>query len=269
MGLVNNGLVSANGFVPSQELGMTKLAFRSKLVGVNLWTPEELTTAAWYDATDSASIISSSNRVSQWNDLSGNGYNLIQSAAFRQPQTGQESINGLNTINFEGGNERIDTTATGSDNWQDVYIMTQTIGFASGFTSFNGLVSGRGAAGSEAGILGSADANNMLQGWWDDTYLNGTLLPSPYTVLPTIQDDASIMSIATNSAISVDGLNVGSERFNPDRTWLGKVGEVIAFNSVLSTDDRQLIEGYLAHKWGTTASLPISHPYKDEPPIIE
>ena len=219
MGLVNNGLVSANGFVPSQELGMTKLAFRSKLVGVELWTPSQLTTAAWYDATVSNTITSSSDRVSQWDDLSGNGYDLIQSAAFRQPQTGQETINGLNTINFETGNERIDATATGSDNWQDVYIMTQTIGFGSGFTSFNGLFSGR-AGGNNAGLLGFAGTNNMLQGWWDDTYLNGTALSSPYTVLPTIQDDASIMSIATNSPISVDGLNIGSDRFNPDRTWL-------------------------------------------------
>ena len=35
---------------------------------------------------------------------------------------------------------------------------------------------------------------------------------------------------------------------------------------VPATDDRQRIEGYLAHKWGTTALLPAAHPYKSAAP---
>ena len=34
------------------------------------------------------------------------------------------------------------------------------------------------------------------------------------------------------------------------------------FNNELSETEIQKIEGYLAHKWGLTSSLPISHPYK-------
>jgi hypothetical protein len=40
------------------------------------------------------------------------------------------------------------------------------------------------------------------------------------------------------------------------------VAELIAFDSVLSTADRQKIEGYLAHKWGLSSILPNTHPAK-------
>ena len=41
-----------------------------------------------------------------------------------------------------------------------------------------------------------------------------------------------------------------------------KFAEVIVSSTLLSTLDRQKIEGYLAHKWGLGANLPNDHPYK-------
>ena len=41
----------------------------------------------------------------------------------------------------------------------------------------------------------------------------------------------------------------------------GKIGELIVLNST-DSDDRQKLEGYLAHKWGLTSNLPDSHPFK-------
>jgi hypothetical protein len=46
----------------------------------------------------------------------------------------------------------------------------------------------------------------------------------------------------------------------------GFINEVIAYNSVLGTTQRQLVEGYLAWKWGLTSSLPSTHPFKSVPP---
>lgn len=42
----------------------------------------------------------------------------------------------------------------------------------------------------------------------------------------------------------------------------GDLAEIIVFNLVLSTAQRQQVEGYLAWKWGIQASLPSTHPYK-------
>ncbi len=48
--------------------------------------------------------------------------------------------------------------------------------------------------------------------------------------------------------------------------WNISIREIIAISFALSDSDRQLIEGYLAHKWGTTNSLPSDHPYKSAAP---
>jgi hypothetical protein len=40
--------------------------------------------------------------------------------------------------------------------------------------------------------------------------------------------------------------------------------EIIFYNSVLNTTQRQQVEGYLAWKWGLVSSLPNGHPYKQQ-----
>jgi hypothetical protein len=46
----------------------------------------------------------------------------------------------------------------------------------------------------------------------------------------------------------------------------GKIAEILIFNAVLSSTDREKVEGYLAHRWGLTAVLPAPHPYKSVAP---
>ena len=45
------------------------------------------------------------------------------------------------------------------------------------------------------------------------------------------------------------------------------VAEVLVYDSKLSDADREKVEGYLAHKWGMAAELPVGHPYKSAPPV--
>ena len=47
------------------------------------------------------------------------------------------------------------------------------------------------------------------------------------------------------------------------------VCEIIAYNRALATTDRQMIEGYMAWKWGILGQLPNGHPYKEFPPSGE
>jgi hypothetical protein len=50
------------------------------------------------------------------------------------------------------------------------------------------------------------------------------------------------------------------------RNWKGSFAEVIALGAPATSEQAELIEGYLAHKWGLAASLPGDHPYKSSPP---
>ena len=54
--------------------------------------------------------------------------------------------------------------------------------------------------------------------------------------------------------------------------FVGKIAEVVIGGStqknILSTKQRQLLEGYMAHNCGIASVLPDSHPYKKGPPRI-
>jgi hypothetical protein len=79
-----------------------------------------------------------------------------------------------------------------------------------------------------------------------------------------------------------NGYNSGdtSAASNLDQTYTADIGstgngvlplvgdacEILVFNSVVSTDNQQLVEGYLAWKWGLEANLPSGHPYENAAP---
>ena len=47
---------------------------------------------------------------------------------------------------------------------------------------------------------------------------------------------------------------------------IGDIAEILVGGATLSTEDRQKIEGYLAHRYGLEGNLPSDHPYKSAAP---
>ena len=70
----------------------------------------------------------------------------------------------------------------------------------------------------------------------------------------------------TGSYSLTNGINIGTN-YNTNADFLeGDIAEFIIVDGVPSTSERHKIEGYLAHKWGTTGALVSSHPYKSSQP---
>jgi hypothetical protein len=84
----------------------------------------------------------------------------------------------------------------------------------------------------------------------------------------------SLITTSTNTAPSNVGytfdsnLHIGALRAGGALQYSSaiKFAEVIVTSTLLSTLNRQRIEGYLAHKWGLEANLPNDHPYKTTGP---
>jgi hypothetical protein len=49
--------------------------------------------------------------------------------------------------------------------------------------------------------------------------------------------------------------------------FVGDIAEIIVIHNDVTTATREIIEGYLAHKYGLVALLPPTHPYKIDPPL--
>ena len=73
-------------------------------------------------------------------------------------------------------------------------------------------------------------------------------------------------SVYTYSLIQQSIFSVG--RRNPNQSGgdgnnlYGHIGEIVAFNTQLTSTDRTKIEGYLTHKWRLKTDLPTTHPYR-------
>jgi hypothetical protein len=61
---------------------------------------------------------------------------------------------------------------------------------------------------------------------------------------------------------------LGVDATNPIFYYVGYVMEVLIYNKVLTTTERQQVESYLAWKWSLQASLPSDHAYKFAPPSV-
>jgi hypothetical protein len=235
------------------------------------WTPEQTTTAAWYDASDTNTITESGGAVSQWSDKSGNSNHATQGTGTNQPTTNSRTMNGLNTLDFDGVDSFMDAPAFGVTNPASVFFVFEVdndgsymiIDRGSGFdrftgdndsypqlfvdSRFDGLPTGMPTTGAHI-VSKQCDVTSTY-----DTYLNGTLAHSAIATTKTFTDAVSIIGGTTGGA---------GNRLD------GAISEIIVLDENPSLVTRQKIEGYLAWKWGLVSNLPVDHPYKSFPPII-
>jgi hypothetical protein len=63
-----------------------------------------------------------------------------------------------------------------------------------------------------------------------------------------------------------DAVVIGARNRNGVDPFRGSISEIVVTSTALSQENRQRLEGYLAHKWGMADQLPSTHPYATNPP---
>ena len=74
-----------------------------------------------------------------------------------------------------------------------------------------------------------------------------------------------ILGVRTTGVVR--GSNLSKDR-SSNNHWHGEIAEVLVYNEPLPTSAMRMVEGYLAHKWGTVSTLQNSHPYKNYAPYV-
>lgn len=253
--------------------GRMMLMAASNSAAADAWTPAQITTALWLDAADSATITTVSGAVSQWNDKSGNSRNATQSTAGSRPLL--TTVSGYPVIQFDG-----------TDDWMTIAASFFPSGAPSNVSFIIAAVVKENNGGS-GGVI-STNAGGVSNSGC------GIMINSSrrYDVFPPIVSTASTgasrsvltgVNAAGPGSIYVNGTleNSGSYAYtvvNATFTTLGRyrTGDgyygafdlselVVCVNTGLAAT-RQYLEGYLAWRWGLTASLPAGHPYKNAAP---
>jgi hypothetical protein len=168
-----------------------------------------------------------------------------------------------------------DTSATSrwAFNWSNgttpnntrVGIRTYTSGYA-----YNGAVLARRRLDGDSALF-EGDATNHGNAWLIVTayvdfsgqagkiFVDGTLVEAPTSWGTSGNTSDTQSQNATIGAFVSSGSSISE-------VMRGNIAEIVAFDSVFNDDTRQRLEGYLAHKWSLTASLPSDHPWKVIPP---
>jgi hypothetical protein len=208
--------------------------------------PEALGAALWLDASDTSTIVETSGSVSEWQDKSGNGNDLVQATSSLQPTTGTRTLNGLNVIDFIPN----DVISAASFNIsQPITLFAVATLDTSGATP-QFLVNGSSTA---------FQAFNQTARLYSGTNLQGsTPLALSTGLLFRYTANSTSSSIYVDGSLDVSGdagtsgmtvLDVGNQAAT-GRQWDGTVAEMAVFDRVLSDAEIAQMEAYLADKWG-------------------
>ena len=237
-------------------------------------SPLDYSPIVWLDASDTSTIVASGSplKVSQWTGKSGNGFNLTQGVSSAQPTTGTTTINGLNTIYFDGNDKLVFLNASLFSNSSSATIFIVGSGTVS--TAGNkGLflartvsgdaaraqvlaVSGQAQAGGrrlDADVYQSVNASSIA----DNTpFMVGAIFDWSNAQLyvnvnGTLTQRSGGFQTAGMVSSTADDISVGQNPRSAGNPFVGSIGEIIVYPTILSTNERQFIEGYLRQKWGT------------------
>ena len=263
-----------------------------------LWTPEEITTTAWFDAMDTDTIDDSGAPdylVSQWDDKSGNAKHAVQATGANQPALNATGFGaGLPTLTFDGvGYPDFDQLVTPGDTFASSAEVGIFLVFKSLDTAWlQDIIAFAGIGSANRGIgfqFNPHTAANTIESFvWGTSYFTVThtlgtadiagwtrpSVGSAYTSLHlngTTTVDTTLKSLTLDYPGSYNHLYLGGYSI-----WgaNAEIAEVVALSTEPSTADRQSLEGYLAWKWdgysaGTlVGKLPVDHPYKSAAPTL-
>ena len=241
-----------------------------------IWNPRMITTALWLDAADASTVTIVSGAVSQWNDKSGNSRHATQSTSGKRPLFAATGLNSMPAIDCDGTDDELLLTGVTSltSVFQSLFVVAK-----------RDNAGGRTEISIAIGNPSTGDSIAEVPRWSDNVMYtqvgytaNRPVPTSVITDLPYITSatGGSIQRSYTNGTLIGTGTSQSTTAFSvtagyigsgtavsiSNRYFDGKISEIVLLPQEASTVTRQLVEGYLAHKWGLTTNLPAGHPYK-------
>ena len=227
----------------------------------------------WLDGADStsASMILSGSTVSTWKDKSSNAYNFTQSSYSTSlpPLSNLANQRGV----YFGSLQALYNTTYAFPTTYTIFSVANQLTrnsyqyilhspYNADHIIFFGSLSGNFAT-----FAGPAPS-------WNDVNAN-----SPTSVIATTSNTASLLcctndgttlipyfnAVSLNTKVGTNatatGMTIGdTDTADARQPWLGTIGEIIIYTSILSDTNRRQVESYLAQKWGLQTSLPQGHP---------
>ena len=218
---------------------------------------------AWWDFSDLSTITKDgSNLVSAVTDKSNNSNGLLQATGAKQPTWTAANKNGLDVLDFDGGDaltvpSGIYSLANGD--WTSFFVVIQDAG------ANERLMTLAIAGNASRLVIRYAGAGNavVIQNNATGTVPSASATVTNWNIVTARHADATTQGIAVNNgteATDANGANIGSivaGAIGADGAagasfFNGKMAEILIYNRSLSVAERTSIAAYLSLKWGIT-----------------
>ena len=248
----------------------------SSLAATGTFTPPNVPNlAAWYDASDTATITQSGGTVSAWQDRSGNGNTLAPPVNVPGPTFTAAGIAGLGSVTFNGM-----VSLVGSNQGFSTQLFNASTVFAvsNQTTTSNSTLLWSGTPANPHWALQPSASGKILYDLNDGSTgrLTASGVPTgaaQWTASGSVNAHAQVLAKNGNVIASGSGPTAAASANYPlvvgatyvpngaSALFTGQIGEILVYNRALTTGEIAEVQGYLGCKWGLQNLLPANHPY--------
>ena len=259
------------------------------------WSPSDVTISGWIDANDSENYTASGTTLTGVTDKSGTSSFNVNGT----PTIVSAGLNSLSVFDFSGTSENIMSASyishtDGSGNhWAiGIFLPDQVNNKRDSFWSFDTNTSplrdySISSATSSNSWPGEIDLDGLSSNRISSTMGNGENWSSSasidnwHIVVAIFNKTGNRIQVRLNGSFVVNVSDyVNSIQTRQELRLMrnrgsvhldGRVAEFFSVKDIPGTggtdiSDVEKAEGYLAHKWGLTGNLPVTHPYKSSAP---
>lgn len=262
--------------VPSSSLPSTH-PFASYPPLLRIWSPSDLGTLPqyWFDAADRSRVFASGTNLTNIinKGSAGSAGNVTVKPNGAIPTTGTIRRNGNNLINC-AQNAVLQFTATYPNQTRSRFfairpLLFQTMSFLTTSSSGSGQDNIEIVFSSSYNLRERADGliTNLQTGAipaFNNVFTIYTFVNAATTTNNRVAVTGSTQSLTVSNTAQQYNTGTIINFINNDASM--DFGEFLSYNTELSLSQQQLIEGYLAWKWGLNTSLPVTHPFYFGPP---
>lgn len=231
----------------------------------------------WIDSVDSSTVTTSGSSIVSVRDKSSPTRTFLASPT--PPTRSTTAYNGLFPFQFNGSSFLFNSTFSYTLSTRTAFLVCgeRTGGNNNGFLSF--AASGTdynqtNAIAYESGFKGLGQYLQIIASGLTATAIGAINTPTPFAIYgdtfgsgtENVYSNGSLIVNTSTGVVYTNstGLYLGARMVagSVGNYLNGIIAEVLLFNRVLTTSERQQVEGYLAWKWGLLSSLPSSHPFR-------
>lgn len=197
-------------------------------------------------------IVTSSNKVIEWKDISGNNNHCLQTDPSLQPliNTNLPNLNNKNSIVMDG----VDDFMSFSTRISDIRTVFFVLRHSGNIVAFEPVL------GDDIGydFIGDDFSATLFNPAYTNVHiLNGNIrinkMPLATVLSAQKTTSYSIVSLTTTGNVAASRLT--KDRANASRVWNGEYSEVIIYNRLLGSTEIDSIENYLVGKYAPTLNL--------------